>query len=106
MIKKYKKGDEVIVNVGKDKGKIGKIAKVFNSIDKVIISDSKTAIESIKKISPSIFFKGPDYKGSRDKRFLMEKKFCEEINCSIYFTNSQKYSTTDFIRKCQKIKLN
>ena len=25
MIKKYKKGDEVIVRVGKDKGKIGKI---------------------------------------------------------------------------------
>ena len=38
MIKKYKQGDEVIVTVGKDKGKIGKIAKVFNSIDKVIIS--------------------------------------------------------------------
>ena len=38
MIKKYKKGDEVIVKVGKDKGKIGKIATVFNSIDKVIIS--------------------------------------------------------------------
>ncbi len=38
MIKKYKKGDEVIVKVGKDKGKIGKISKVFNSIDKVIIS--------------------------------------------------------------------
>ena len=30
--------DEVIVKVGKDKGKIGKIAKVYNSIDKVIIS--------------------------------------------------------------------
>src|SRR6056300_355380 len=38
MIKKYKKGDEVIVKVGKDKGKIGKIAKVLNSTDKVIIS--------------------------------------------------------------------
>ena len=38
MIKKYKKGDEVIVKVGKDKGKIGKIAKVLNSNDKVIIS--------------------------------------------------------------------
>ena len=38
MLKKYKKGDEVIVKVGKDKGRIGKIAKVFNSIDKVIVS--------------------------------------------------------------------
>ena len=27
MIKKYKKGDEVIVKVGKDKGKIGKIGR-------------------------------------------------------------------------------
>ena len=38
MIKKYKKGDEVIVRVGKDKGKIGKISKVLNSADKVVIS--------------------------------------------------------------------
>ena len=38
MIKKYKKGDEVIVKVGKDKGKVGKIAKVINSTDKVVIS--------------------------------------------------------------------
>ena len=38
MIKKYKKGDEVIVKVGKDKGKIGKISKVINTSDKVVIS--------------------------------------------------------------------
>ena len=38
MIKKYKKGDEVIVRVGKDKGKIGKISKIINSADKVVIS--------------------------------------------------------------------
>ena len=38
MIKKYKKGDEVIVKTGKDKGKIGKIYKVINDIDKVVIT--------------------------------------------------------------------
>ena len=38
MIKKYKKGDEVIVKTGKDKGKIGKISKVINDIDKVLIT--------------------------------------------------------------------
>ncbi len=38
MIKKYKKGDEVIVRVGKDKGKIGKISKVITSNDKVVIT--------------------------------------------------------------------
>ena len=38
MIKKFNKGDEVIVKVGKDKGKIGKISKVINSNDKVLIT--------------------------------------------------------------------
>jgi large subunit ribosomal protein L24 len=38
MIKKYKKGDEVIVKTGKDKGTIGKISKVINDIDKVVIT--------------------------------------------------------------------
>ena len=38
MIKKYKKGDEVIIKVGKDKGKVGKISKVINSTDRVVIS--------------------------------------------------------------------
>ena len=38
MIKKYKKGDEVIVKVGKDKGKTGTISKVINSSDKIVIS--------------------------------------------------------------------
>ena len=38
MIKKYKKGDEVMVKVGKDKGKVGKISKVFTVSEKVIIS--------------------------------------------------------------------
>ena len=38
MIKKYKKGDEVIVKTGKDKGKVGKIAKVLNKTDSVIVA--------------------------------------------------------------------
>ncbi len=38
MIKKYKKGDEVIVKTGKDKGKIGKISKIINDNDKVLIA--------------------------------------------------------------------
>ena len=38
MIKKYKKGDEVIVRVGKDKGKTGTISKVINSSDKIVIT--------------------------------------------------------------------
>ena len=42
---KLKKGDEVIVLAGKDKGKKGKITKVLPSLDKVIVSD----INKVKK---------------------------------------------------------
>ena len=36
---KIKKGDEVIVLAGKDKGKKGKIVKVLPKINKAIVSD-------------------------------------------------------------------
>ena len=36
---KLKKGDEVIVLTGKDKGKRGKIVKVFPDLRKVIVAD-------------------------------------------------------------------
>ena len=42
---KLKKGDEVIILVGKDKGKTGKIAKVNPAINKAIV----TGINKVKK---------------------------------------------------------
>ena len=42
---KLKKGDEVIVIAGKDKGKIGKITKVNSSINKAIVA----GINKVKK---------------------------------------------------------
>ena len=42
---KLKKGDEVIVLSGKDKGKKGKIIKMIPNLDKVIVSD----INKVKK---------------------------------------------------------
>ena len=42
---KLKKGDEVIVLAGKDKGKTGKIVKMFPSDNKAIVSE----INRVKK---------------------------------------------------------
>tara|TARA_A100001037_G_C14698527_1_gene434925 strand:+ start:254 stop:568 length:315 start_codon:yes stop_codon:yes gene_type:complete len=42
---KLKKGDEVIVLAGKDKGKVGKILKMFPKKDKAIVSE----INKVKK---------------------------------------------------------
>lgn len=39
---KYKVGDEALVTTGKDKGKKGKIEKVFPSEDKVVVSGVNT----------------------------------------------------------------
>ena len=38
-MKKFKKGDNVIVNSGKDKGKVSKILKVLISENKVLVED-------------------------------------------------------------------
>ena len=42
---KIKKGDEVIVLAGKDKGKKGKIVKILHKVNKAIVSD----INKVKK---------------------------------------------------------
>ena len=42
---KLRKGDEVIVNTGKDKGKKGKIVKIIPKTNKAIVSD----INKVKK---------------------------------------------------------
>ena len=44
---KIKKGDEVIVLAGKDKGKKGKIIKLLPKLNKAIVSD----INKVKKLS-------------------------------------------------------
>ena len=37
-VKKFKKGDEVLVTTGKDKGKKGKIEKVFSKNGQILVS--------------------------------------------------------------------
>ena len=48
MIKKYKKGDEVIVKVGKDKGKIGTIKTIYHKKNTLIIEGINTKIKHVK----------------------------------------------------------
>ena len=84
MIKKYKKGDEVIVRVGKDKGKIGKISKIINSADKVVISGVNV---SKKHQKPSQESKG----GIVDKEMPIHIS-----NILAYYSKSKKSSKVGF----------
>jgi len=46
---KIKKGDKVVVVVGKDKGKEGEVLKVFTDLEKVLVSGVNIAIKHVKK---------------------------------------------------------
>ena len=74
-------------------------------IDKVIISNSKTAEQNLLSVRPNIYFKGIDYTDSDDERLNQENLLCKEIGCKIFFTKSPKHSSTDIIKKCQSISL-
>ena len=94
MIKKYKKGDEVIVKVGKDKGKIGKIAKVITSQEKVVITGVNI---SKKHQKPSQESKG----GIVDKEMPIHIS-----NILAYDAKSKKPSKVGFkIENGQKIRI-
>ena len=94
MIKKYKKGDEVIVKVGKDRGKIGKISKVITSNEKVIITGVNV---SKKHQKPS-----QDSKGG-----IVDKEMPIHIsNILAYDAKSKKSSKVGFkIEEGKKIRI-
>ena len=94
MIKKYKKGDEVIVKVGKDKGRIGKISKVITSNEKVIITGVNV---SKKHQKPS-----QDSKGG-----IVDKEMPIHIsNILAYDAKSKKSSKVGFkIEEGKKIRI-
>ena len=94
MIKKYKKGDEVIVKVGKDKGKIGKISKVITSNEKVVITGVNV---SKKHQKPS-----QDSKGG-----IIDKEMPIHIsNILAYDAKSKKSSKVGFkIEEGKKIRI-
>ena len=94
MIKKYKKGDEVIVKVGKDKGKIGKISKVITSNEKVVVTGVNV---SKKHQKPS-----QDSKGG-----IVDKEMPIHIsNILAYDAKSKKSSKVGFkIKEGKKIRI-
>jgi large subunit ribosomal protein L24 len=46
---KIKKGDNVIVRTGKDKGKTGSVAKVFPALDQIIVDGLNKVKKHVKK---------------------------------------------------------
>ena len=92
---KLKKGDDVIVLSGKDKGKKGKIVKMLPKLDKAIVSD----INKVKKNQK------PD---NNQPGGIIEKDMPIHIsNLSFFDTSANKATRIGFkISKDKKIRIN
>ena len=85
-----------------DTAKRVELLRSIDVIDEVIVSDSKTAIEIIKKIKPDFYIKGSDYKNlasDLSNQIRVEKKAVENVGGKLVFTNSPLFSSSSIINK-------
>ena len=69
-------------------------------VDFVCLSNHESAIELLKKIKPSVYIKGQDYKNSKhDKtgKIISEKKIVEKNGGKIIFTDEETFSSSKII---------
>ena len=110
--KSKSKVDWLVVSITKDENvnkgphrplyNVNERIKFLNSlifIDEVIVSDSVTAINSLKKVKPDIYFKGEEYKDQKIKLNLFEEEkiFCKKNKIKILYTNDKTYSSSNLI---------
>jgi len=77
-----------------------KILEELKIIDFVIPSQFQTSVEIIKKIKPDFYFKGPDYKFSKNdisKNILSEIKAIETVGGKFISTSGKTYSSSKLI---------
>lgn len=64
-------------------------------VDYVYISNSETGEEAINLLKPKFYIKGIDYINQKnDKNLIKEKKACKKNNTKLFFTKTNKYSST------------
>jgi rfaE bifunctional protein nucleotidyltransferase chain/domain len=65
-------------------------------VDFVVLSDSESAVDVIKKIRPSYFVKGAEYRDQPDitNKILIEKEAVEKVGGQLVFTDDIVYSST------------
>lgn len=78
-----------------------KFLKSLKFFDDVILSNAETAIESIKKIKPNIYFKGKDYFYDRNMTENLKKEIKEvkKIGGDVYFTNTPVFSSSKILNE-------
>ena len=72
------------------------------SVDFVVLSGHESAIQIINKVKPNFYFKGPDYKYSKDdvtQKIIYEKKAVIKNKGKFFVTKSKKFSSSSLINK-------
>ncbi len=75
-------------------------------IDYVFINKWPTAIETIKKIKPDVYFKGPDYKKDKNDltgKIVDEKKAIKNVGGKIKFSTSETFSSSNLLNSNYKV---
>src|SRR3990167_7218087 len=70
----------------------------LRSVDEVILVAS--SLEALKLVRPQVFVKGIEYKG---KVLQADKDYCEANGIEIIFTGELTYSSTDLLRRHDRL---
>lgn len=75
--------------------------KSLKFFDDVILSDNPTAVQSIKKIKPNIYFKGYDYVKNKDLTRNLKKEINEvkRYGGCVFYTNTPIFSSSHIINQ-------
>ena len=67
-----------------------------------MINQSETVVGALRRLRPSVYFKGQEYQNSTDVRFLEEKRVAEEAGIEVRHTFEKVYSSSKIIYAIRK----
>jgi len=70
----------------------------LESVDAVLVSPYKTAVELIKNLKPNYYIKGPDYKDSTEPAQIDEREAIKSVGGEVIYTQDDTLSTTQIIK--------
>ena len=75
----------------------------IESVDFVVLSPYKTAVDLILKLKPDIYIKGPDYISKTTPGITSERVAIRDIGGIIKYTKEEKLATTEIINYIKKM---
>lgn len=99
-------GDQ-FVNKGPDRPVIpeqerAEVVSSLKSVAGAMINQSETAVEALRRLRPTFYFKGQEYQSSTDPRFLDEKRAAAEYGIEVRHTFEKVYSSSKIIYAIRK----